>query len=290
VVVSIVPACVVVAACSGANNSNPAGTTAAPATPTRVRQRFRAGAKYVALGSSFAAGPGIPNQVSACGRSDHNYPSLVAASLRLALTDVSCSGATIANILSTAQGGAAPQIDSLSADTSLVTVTVGGNDIEYSAAALACAATAARQRSCGGTLDRAAIDAAVSRLPDRLTSMLDAIKLRAPDAVIVLVTYPKVVPTDANSCARLGLLPGDAAFVADLGSKLEMAFQTAANRAQIRIVDPYRLSDGHGPCAATSNRWVEGANPQSPGFPFHPDANGHMAMAKLVVDLFRRPD
>ena len=244
----------------------------------------------MALGSSFAAGPGIPNQASTCGRSDHNYPSLVAAGLRLALTDVSCSGATIANILNTAQGGAAPQIDSVSADTSLVTVTVGGNDIEYSAAALTCSASAARQRSCRATLDGAAIDAAVARLPDRLTSMLDAIKVRAPHAAVVLVTYPKVIPNDANSCPRLGLLPVDAAFLADLGRKLEMAFQTAANRAQVRIVDPYPISDGHGPCAEASSRWVEGFNPQSPGFPFHPDGNGHTAMAKLVVDLLRSPN
>src|SRR5207253_8191749 len=34
---------------------------------------------YIALGDSYAAGPGIPTEVhSACRRSDHNYPSLVA--------------------------------------------------------------------------------------------------------------------------------------------------------------------------------------------------------------------
>jgi len=37
---------------------------------------------YVALGDSYAAGPGIPNVVhSACQRSDHNYPHLVAVAL-----------------------------------------------------------------------------------------------------------------------------------------------------------------------------------------------------------------
>ncbi len=41
-----------------------------------------AGLKYVALGSSFAAGPGIPSPQpgtpAACGRSTNNYASLVA--------------------------------------------------------------------------------------------------------------------------------------------------------------------------------------------------------------------
>src|SRR4030081_1037033 len=50
---------------------------------------------YVALGDSYAAGPGIPNVVhSACQRSDHDYPSLVAdARPFTSFRDASCSGA-----------------------------------------------------------------------------------------------------------------------------------------------------------------------------------------------------
>ena len=54
------------------------------------------GAKYVALGSSFAAGPGIAEQLGGCGRSDRNYSHLIAEELGLTLNNVSCSGATIA--------------------------------------------------------------------------------------------------------------------------------------------------------------------------------------------------
>ncbi|MGW3466325.1 SGNH/GDSL hydrolase family protein, partial [Streptomyces olivaceoviridis] len=40
---------------------------------------------YVALGDSYTSGPGIPRQVdAACARSDHNYPSLVAARRQVA--------------------------------------------------------------------------------------------------------------------------------------------------------------------------------------------------------------
>ncbi|HVW32598.1 MAG TPA: SGNH/GDSL hydrolase family protein, partial [Acidimicrobiia bacterium] len=53
--------------------------------------------RYVALGDSYTAGPGVPNQVpeaGGCRRSDHNYPHLVAAALHLTdFHDVSCSGA-----------------------------------------------------------------------------------------------------------------------------------------------------------------------------------------------------
>ena len=38
------------------------------------------GREYVALGDSYTSGPLIPRQVDAgCARSDHNYPSIVAA-------------------------------------------------------------------------------------------------------------------------------------------------------------------------------------------------------------------
>ncbi|MGW7017370.1 SGNH/GDSL hydrolase family protein, partial [Streptomyces sp. NPDC054951] len=41
------------------------------------------GNRYVALGDSYTSGPLIPRQVDAnCARSDHNYPSIVAARLR----------------------------------------------------------------------------------------------------------------------------------------------------------------------------------------------------------------
>jgi hypothetical protein len=55
------------------------------------------GGIYVALGDSYTAGPLIPNQHGDpidCGRSDHNYPSLVAEAFKAAtFVDVSCGSA-----------------------------------------------------------------------------------------------------------------------------------------------------------------------------------------------------
>jgi len=56
---------------------------------------------YVALGDSYTAGPGIPDQAgvtAGCEQSSSSYPYLVAQSLRLHLTDMSCSSATIASL------------------------------------------------------------------------------------------------------------------------------------------------------------------------------------------------
>lgn len=93
--------------------------------------------RYVALGSSYASGPGIePMEDRGCMRSAGNYPHRLAAGLGLELVDATCAGATTADVLLGRQqqvpgGGtvAAPQVDSVTPDTTLVTVSIGGNDL-----------------------------------------------------------------------------------------------------------------------------------------------------------------
>ena len=61
------------------------------------------GARYVAMGSSFAAGPGVgpvtPGTPPRCGRGTLNYPNLLAQKLKLDLVDATCSGATTEHVL-----------------------------------------------------------------------------------------------------------------------------------------------------------------------------------------------
>lgn len=245
------------------------------------------GASYVALGSSFAAGPGIQTQLGSCGRSDHNYPHLVAAALELKLTDVSCGGATTANILDTPQNGAAPQLAAVGADTALVTVTIGGNDITYSASTIRCGNAGADDR-CAAKLDQARIAALGRELPGRLAAVLDAIRAKAPKATIVMVTYPRVVPPPAERCAAVGLTDADADYFAALGRQLEDATVGVAKAKGALVADPYTLGEGHGPCAAEGDRWVNGATPAGSGASFHPTANGHEEMARLVLAALKR--
>ncbi|MFT7471709.1 MAG: lysophospholipase L1-like esterase [Kiritimatiellia bacterium] len=239
------------------------------------------GAKYVALGSSFAAGPGVATQLGTCGRSDHNYSHLVAAELGLTLTDVSCNGATIPNIVNSTQRDAAPQIDAVSRDTALVTVTIGGNDIRFTSSTFACAGKAPAE-NCTANLDQAAISAAVEQLPARLEAMLDAIHAKAPQAIVVLVAYPRVFPTDAINCRKLELSSNDTVYLAALGQKLEAAFVSATSSQRNLIADAYVLAEGHGPCA-TSESWINGAQAANTGIRYHPTAEGHSEMARLVL-------
>src|SRR3954469_7795079 len=91
--------------------------------------------RYVALGSSFAAGPGLgrrmPGSPRRAGRSTINYAHLYAARAGLDLRDVTFTGATAAALLDGQDRAGPPQIEAVTADTSLVTLTCGGNDVGY---------------------------------------------------------------------------------------------------------------------------------------------------------------
>lgn len=246
------------------------------------------GAKYVALGSSFAAGPGVPEQLGNCGRSDSNYANLVADALDLSLTDVSCNGATTDNIRHTPQNGAAPQVEAVTEDTMLVTVTIGGNDINYTSSTFACAGTPVEEQ-CTANLNQASINDAVSQLPDKLGATLDAIRAKARRATIVLVTYPRVFPVDAVNCSELELSTEDTNYLARLGQTLEDIFVSVTESKQNLIADSYVLAAGHGPCAeAVDERWINGNLVASDGIRYHPTAEGHKAMAQLVLEALGR--
>ncbi len=241
------------------------------------------GAKYVSMGSSFAAGNGVEVQLGTCGRSDHNYSSIVAEALQLEHTDVSCSGATTDHIRNTSQNGAPLQIDAVTADTELVTVTIGGNDIRYTASTFACSGTPASER-CTANLDQQAIDSAIAELPGKLGAMFEEIRAKAPNVTIVLVTYPRVFPTDAVNCSELSLSRDDINYLLDMGQTLEDIFVSAAESHDVLVADPYVLAAGHGPCAPNAaDRWINGQTILSSGIRYHPTAEGHEEMARLVL-------
>src|SRR3954452_18443196 len=88
---------------------------------------------YVALGDSYAAGPAIPLQIApyGCAKSDHNYAHLAAPRLgEPAFRDPPGGGAKTAPRTpkeGAPPGPTPPQFDSLDADTSKVSLTIGGN-------------------------------------------------------------------------------------------------------------------------------------------------------------------
>jgi lysophospholipase L1-like esterase len=250
-------------------------TTTQPPSTTAKAPRVQRGDPYVALGSSIASGYGIANQSTSCGRSDRDYGHLVAAKLGLNLTDVSCGGAVIPNVLDRAQDAAVPQVDAVTPETKLITVSIGGNDINLNGTAFGCGDPAT---ACSAP---ATLDADEAALQGKLVAMLTALKARAPSATVVLVTYPREFP-DQN-CAELSLSDGELSMLRGMGEKLEAASVSAAEQAAVVLVDPYVEPGDHTDCAPPPERWTAGYKvAPGEGLAYHPTALGHEEMAKLV--------
>ena len=265
----------------GCSSSSPSKGVASRSSTTQVPSttakppRVQSGDRYVSLGSSIASGYGIANQSTFCGRSDRDYGHLVAAKLGLNLTDVSCGAAVIPNVLDRAQGTAPPQIDALTPDTKLITVSIGGNDINLNGTALGCGDPAT---VCSPPPTLEADEAA---LQGKLVNMLTALKARAPSATIVLVTYPREFP-DQN-CAELSLTDGELAMLRAMAAKLELAQVSAARQTGVVLVDPYVEPGDHTGCAPAPDRWTAGYKvAPGEGFAYHPTALGHEEMAGLI--------
>ncbi|MGK5172034.1 SGNH/GDSL hydrolase family protein [Geodermatophilus sp. CPCC 205761] len=259
--------------------------------------------RYVALGSSFASGPGVDPVLDAgCGRSARNYAQLTAQRLGLDLLDASCGGATVANVVSAAQllldgSSVPPQLDAVDAAADLVTVTAGGNDVEYLLTLLRCsyrvapeAAPRASRAFFGLPVDRAAVSRALDGLPASLAGMVDAVRDRAPRARVVLVDYLTVLPGTGGGCAALAMADDDLAFCRDLARRLEAATARAAEESGAELLAASALSRDHSVCAAEPwvTGWEFGDVLAGGAAPYHPNAAGMRAVADALVDHLRR--
>ncbi|MFJ6900705.1 SGNH/GDSL hydrolase family protein [Streptomyces hokutonensis] len=252
----------------------------------------------VALGSSFAAGPGIEPVVDkAAGRSGRNYPHLVASRLGARLTDLTMSGATTATILDTPQRTFrgkqfAPQIVGIPSDADLITITAGGNDLGYAAGMLRTAwagwlRSRPLTRPLASAVERGAVPSATDdeteRTAARLTRVVEAVSARAPQARVVLVDYLTVLgeatcpePTTPFRTAQITAFR-------HVGSQLEKAFVTAAKRSGVDLVQSSVLSVGH--ALGSAEPWVTGFRSSMSPLPFHPNAEGMRAIADAVYGL-----
>ncbi|WP_202233025.1 ricin-type beta-trefoil lectin domain protein [Actinacidiphila reveromycinica] len=261
-----------------------AGTPAAPSAGRAVTPAATAaGLDYVAMGSSFAAGPGIPPSqtgtgAAACARSQNNYASEVARDIGANLTDASCSGATTANVLTTDQAGQPPQIDAVTSSTKLVTVTIGGNDVDYLGSIDSYSCQTGGGSNCG-SVDRTSIDQTFGVLAGRLENVVTAVHATAPQAKVLFVNYFTILP-DSGVCTGVPLTADQAAYERSIASRLVDATATAAAATGATLVDLAAASHGHDACAATP--WVETYTPAAGRSQYHPNEAGMSGAAALV--------
>ena len=238
------------------------------------------------MGSSYAAGAGIgPKQDGSpprCDRSINNYASLLAEAARLALKDVSCGGATTAHILGPWNELPA-QIDAVSRATSLVTITIGGNDLGY-VGTLFNGSCLAGVTGFGGpcrSVPRPS-EADYQKLEAGLIQIANEVHHRAPDAKVIFVQYVTLLGTDM--CPKTTISPEEAKAARIIASRLAELTRRAAKTGGAELLPADLLSRSHAVCA--SEPWSNGFYqnyPQSIGAPWHPNAAGHAEIASLLL-------
>ncbi|HZB30688.1 MAG TPA: SGNH/GDSL hydrolase family protein [Streptosporangiaceae bacterium] len=247
-----------------------------------------AASRYVALGDSFTAGPLIPNQHGSpigCLRSDRNYPSLLADRLNPdTFVDVSCSGADTTDMTS-AQGVTLgtnpPQFDALTADTTLVSVGIGGNDIGYTGIFETCAKLSFSNPFGSPCKNRFGnqLDQRIADTTPKIAAVLRGIHERAPQARVLVVGYLRLLPSGSGCWPLVPIAAGDVPFLDGVERKLNAMLATQASQGGAEFVDAYQGGDGHDMCAAPSAKWVEGLVPTDLAAPIHPNARGMSVVA-----------
>lgn len=248
---------------------------------------------YVALGDSYASmgtrddlQPGSPEF---CMRSVDNYAALIAADPRIAgAEDVTCQGAVVENIVDpreTPDGELAAQIEAVTEDTDLVTLSIGGNDLGFGDIARCVDANMGgpSDSDCDGELG-ALMEERLRQLPAQLDTVYREIHDRhgGDDLTVVATGYIPTV-TGHDACAALdGLSTQDRFWVAALTFAINLSVRVAAenNGATYVNVDEHA---NHTVCAGPDERFVDLTGEETNSYPLHPTPAGQEAMARAVL-------
>ncbi len=279
---------------AGAAAGTPPAAGTKPADPKPASPPPR----YVALGDSYTSAPFVGAPAGApvgCDRSLNNYPHLVASAIGASLLDVSCQGATTADVSSpqpVSDGVNPPQFDALRTTTTLVTIGIGGNDIGFADIVTTCASltpggTPCRDHYTAGGVDQLA--ARIAATAPKIAAVLAGVHARSPSARVLLVGYPAILPATGPGCYPLQpFTPGDAAYLRGTELRLDSMLAEQAKSAGADYVDSYPSTFGHDVCQPPRLRWIEGVVPTMPAAPVHPNALGERALAGAVLATLDR--
>ena len=263
------------------------------------------------MGDSFASAPGLTDTEGSCGRSREAAPGLARDVLadELEVTrfvHVACVGATTADLpaqLAEAERSSTGPYD-------LVTVSFGGNDIGYWQILLDCFG-ADELLGDESLLDElvegidcdvpeSEIDERIDRLRQPLETLYRRLlepEVLAPGGHVVVMGYPSLFadpeewsPFEGRRCDGIGR--ADAAAFGRLAIRLGDVIEAVTSGFdRVRFVDPAVAFAGHARCHP--DPWINGITIDivaglSPfDASFHPTAEGHRALAGLLVAELR---
>ena len=279
---------------SGSGSASPTASEPATAEASEDASASAEFPRYVAIGDSYTSAPLVPetDPEDGCLRSSGNYPSLVAAALEgTELEDVSCAGAdttALIGVQRTFDGlSRPPQLQAVTEDTSLVTVSIGGNDFGlFSAFVGGCAQIASTDPDGSPCTDVASEDGpeVLAKIEERISSVVQGVRGRAPEARILVVGYPQIVPPGDRACPALPIAEGDLAFARTMNRGLAEALQEGARRGGAEYVDAYALTEGHDVCS--EDPWIAGKDTvEGQALAFHPFAAHQEAVAQEILRI-----
>jgi hypothetical protein len=298
---------------------------------------------YAMLGDSYSSGEGTgtydaktdnyktPQGKNNGHRSRYSYNRVFAAgttSFASANTrvDVACSGALINDFYTTNRKGKCPnepgQRTALNADTSLVTLTFGGNDLGFEPILTDCVKAGLGQKlrlplgkACEKK-DSATFQANLATLEDPTSSggwpqLFSAIRADAPNAEVVVLGYPHLfigtTPGSTGRCNADGwILDSDQDWLNSVADQLDSGLQAAAAQAGFDYISTTGAFAGHELC--TSSSWFTGIrDPTTNDSPagllnfiatapatdkqqwFHPNTQGYAQEAALLAGSVQVP-
>lgn len=220
---------------------------------------------YVALGDSYSSGVGTGSYTldSACKHSVYAYPYLYAQTHPgTSLTFAACSGAKTSNLLAT-------QVQSVTSATTLVTMTIGGNDIGFANLIYQCTLT-----DCSAALDRTRANLETT-LGASLDSVYSTVKSRAAfGARIIVLGYPRVF-SSAGCLGTLGISSTERTKANALADALDGVTAAHATAGGVTYRSAVGAFTGHAVCS--SSPWLNGLNLFNTGESYHPNRSGNSA-------------
>jgi lysophospholipase L1-like esterase len=251
-----------------------------------------------ALGSSFAAGPGIPPQINRmAGRSGNNFAHILASRLGADITDLTVSGATLYNILFEPQVRGKttfePQLSELPSDADIVTVTGGGNDIGYIGGIMT---DALKGTFLGWLLSwvlpfPTANPVTAEEATRRFIEVIDKIREKAPKSRIYLVEYLCLLGLETRPGIDINLTEERFRYHQYVAEQLSTVYKLAAEaRPDCEVIPVHEKSRDHG--LGSKEPWVEGFSLGIlwQGNPFHPNLEGMQAVADMIYERVKEDE
>ncbi len=230
-----------------------------------------AASQYVALGDSYSSGVGsrvFYEEEGSCDRSPYAYPPLIASAKSYTLSFKACSGATTSEVDSN-------QLGTLSSSTSLVTITIGGNDAGFSEVMLSCALY---YFTCQESIEEA--DYFIEHtLPERLNTTYSDIRSKAANATVVVLGYPRLFTSEGTTCNVNFLTSEHEKELNHSADLLDGVIKARAEAHGFKFVDPRSAFSSHEICS--SEEWLNGqSNPLSESY--HPNTKGQKDFASQI--------